>query len=337
MLVAVNYHYIRDSFDTPFPGIHGVTPVQFEEQLKLLARAGEFVSADQIRAAVRGDQVLPERAISVTFDDGLREQYEHALPILRRLGIPAIFFINTAPIASCRVLPVHKIHLLRAHVAPAEFTRLLQRHAADQGITLDLERECEAASLHYNYDSPEAARLKYLLNFLLNPDQRDRLVEVLFAEVFTGQESAISRGLYMDVGQIRELSRHACIGTHAHEHLPLGLLPPALAEKQIEMSLAYLAEWSGYRPFALSYPYGAHNVCSRGVGETAERLGVEFAFTMERAGNRDLRQRMHLARFDCNDLPGGKAAQWEPEDMFEQIPASNWYGQPESELCSKVA
>lgn len=337
MLVAVNYHYIRDSFGTPFPGIHGVTPAQLEAQLKMLARAGDFVSADQIRAAVRGDQALPERAISVTFDDGLREQYEHAWPILRRLGIPAIFFINTAPVASGSVLQVHKIHLLRAHVAPAEFTRLLQRHAADQGITLDLERECEAALVHYNYDSPEAARLKYVLNFLLSPDDRDRLVEVLFAEIFAGQEAAISRRLYMDVGQIKELSRKACIGTHTHEHLPLGLLPPALAEQQIEVSLAHLAEWSGYRPFALSYPYGAHDACSLGVGEMAERLGVEFGFTMERAGNRDLRQPLHLARFDCNDLPGGKAAQWQPEEMFDQMPVSDWYGQAERELCSRVA
>ena len=337
MLVAVNYHYIRDSFDSPFPGIHGVTPAQFEAQLRVLARAGEFVSADQIRAAVRGDHALPEHAICVTLDDGLQEQYEHAWPILRRLGIPAIFFINTAPVASGSVLQVHKIHLLRAHIAPADFTRLLQAHAADLGITLDLERECEAALVHYNYDSPEAARLKYLLNFLLDPDERDRLVEVLFAEVFAGQEAAISRGLYMDVGQIRELSRLACIGTHSHEHLPLGLLPTTLAEHQIELSLAHLAEWSGYRPFALSYPYGARDACSSGVGDMAARLGIEFAFTMERAGNRDLRQPLRLARFDCNDLPGGKAAQWQPEDMFDRMPVSDWYGQTERELCSRFA
>ncbi|MFN6204671.1 MAG: hypothetical protein ACK496_19660, partial [Acidobacteriota bacterium] len=46
-------------------------------------------------------------------DDGLREQYEQAWPRLCRLGIPAIFFANTRPIAEKRLLDVHKIQLVR--------------------------------------------------------------------------------------------------------------------------------------------------------------------------------------------------------------------------------
>jgi len=337
MLIGINYHYLRDSFTSPFPGIHGITPAQLEAQLSVLASSGEFVSAEQIRAAVRGHFSLPERAIIVTFDDGLREQYELAWPLLQSLRIPAIFFINTGPLASGKVLQVHKIHLLRANVAPQELADKLQMRAADEGINFDLEHECEAALVHYNYDSPEAARLKYLLNFSLNPAERDLLIEVLFAEIFPGQEAAISRHLYMNVEQINELGRRGCIGTHTHEHLPLGLLPAALAEQQLELSLAHLEKWAGYRPYALSYPYGARDACSVGVGDMAARLGIEFAFTMERAGNCDLLRSLHLARFDCNDLPGGKAAQWQQVDMFDTVPISNWWGQPERAVCSSFA
>jgi peptidoglycan/xylan/chitin deacetylase (PgdA/CDA1 family) len=337
MLIGSNYHYIRDCFTSPFPGIHGITPAQLEAQLRVLASAGDFVSAEQIRAAIRGNDSLPERAIVVTFDDGLREQYEHAWPILQRLGIPAIFFINTGPVASGKVLQVHKIHLLRANVSPPELADKLQMRAADQGINFDLDSECEAALVHYNYDSPQAARLKYLLNFSLNAAERDLLVEVLFAEMFPGQEETISQHLYMNVEQIRELGRHGSIGTHTHEHLPLGLLPATQAERQLALSLSHLQEWVGYRPFALSYPYGARNACSFDVGNMAARLGIEFAFTMERAGNRDLLQSLHLARFDCNDLPGGKAALWQSVDMFDSVPASNWWEQTERELCGSFA
>lgn len=30
MLTAINFHYVRPEFSTPYPGIHGVTPEEFE-------------------------------------------------------------------------------------------------------------------------------------------------------------------------------------------------------------------------------------------------------------------------------------------------------------------
>src|SRR5437879_1520972 len=127
MLIVVTYHYVRPTFEAPFAGIHGVTPAQLEGQLRRLATAGEFVSGRDVLDAVRGTGCLPERAILITFDDGLREQCEHALPVLRRLGIPGMFFVNTQPIALGTVSTVHKIHLLRAHTPPERLEALLQR------------------------------------------------------------------------------------------------------------------------------------------------------------------------------------------------------------------
>ena len=100
MLVAVNFHYIRPAFDFPYPGIHGISPEQFASQLKLCGAIGRFVSGAELRAAVEGQRALADPALIVTFDDGLREQFDHAWPILRELEIPAIFFINTLPIAT---------------------------------------------------------------------------------------------------------------------------------------------------------------------------------------------------------------------------------------------
>jgi hypothetical protein len=38
---------------------------------------------------------LPPRSLSITFDDGYRDNAEVALPLLARYGIPATFFIST--------------------------------------------------------------------------------------------------------------------------------------------------------------------------------------------------------------------------------------------------
>jgi peptidoglycan/xylan/chitin deacetylase (PgdA/CDA1 family) len=325
MLIAVNYHYIRPSFDSPYPGILGITSSQFERQLKMLGSVGMFVSAEQVQAAIQGIDKLPDRSILVTFDDGLREQYENAWPILRRLGIPAIFFLNTAPIAQTKVSAVHKIHLLRAQLSPGNFLQMLRLQAPNHNIDLELQVESAEARSQYEYDAPEVARLKYLLNFMLTPKDRDQLVEACFNEAFPGQEAEISQELYMDLEQIQALGSYGYIGSHAHEHLPIGLLSTEIAEEQIQLSLIYLEKWTGYRPFAMSYPYGSKEASCPKVAEIAARLGIDFAFTMERAGNDNLFQPLHLARFDSNDLPGGRTSKFKIQELFHSIPSASWY------------
>ena len=56
----------------------------------------------------------------------------------------------------------------------------------------------------------------------------------------------------------------------------------------------------------------------------AQQLGLSFGFTMERAANPDLRGPMQLARFACNDLPGGSAPLWEPAELFKRAPRREW-------------
>jgi peptidoglycan/xylan/chitin deacetylase (PgdA/CDA1 family) len=324
MLIAVNFHYIRPSFPPGGHGIRGLTPGEFQQQLEMLGTLGEFVGAADIEAAIAGVRALPARAIAITLDDGLREQYEHAWPILQRMRIPATFYVNTAPLVRRTVLTVHKIHLLRDALAPPEFLSLLGRHAAPAGI--DLRRPVDAARAHrqYEYDSPEVAQLKFLLNLTLSASERAHLIDRCFAEQFAGEEEAISARLYMDRAQVREIGRQAGLGLHGHEHLPIGVLSKRAAERELLACRRHLEELLGYRPFTLSYPYGERAACSARAGRIAARLGVRFAFTMERAANHDLEAPLHLARFDSNDVPGGKRPYWPAGVLFDRAPAASW-------------
>jgi len=328
MLIAVNYHYIRSSFDYPHDGIHGITPRQFETQLETLAAAGTYVDSSAVRAAVRGERPLSEKSLLVTFDDGFREHYETAWPILNRLGIPAIFYVNTQPSVEGVVSRVHKIHLLRAHVAPRDFVEILTARSAKRGIPLVLDDRFQAeVAVQYRYDAPEVAKLKYLLNLGLDPSLRDSLLDEIFAEVFPGAERQMSDELYMTREQMKDLAEAGAIGNHSHEHLPLGLIPPAAAREQLRKAADCLEAWTGHRPFTFSYPYGSRAATSSAVGQIAAASGYDFGFTMERAANRDFSEPVHLARFDTNDVPGGKSARFTVDDLFAKAPSRSWYGQ----------
>lgn len=119
MLAVGNFHYIRKDFKAAYPSIFGVTPGQFRNQLKELAKYGKFVSQEDILNGIPKD----EKAILISFDDGLKEQFKLAKPILDEMKIPFICFVNTSNFAEQKVSLVHQIHLLRSKIAPAELQK----------------------------------------------------------------------------------------------------------------------------------------------------------------------------------------------------------------------
>lgn len=73
-----------------------VEPAAFREQMAYLAANG-YTAIDlyDLSLAITGKQTLPPRPIILTFDDGYRDVYENAFPILKEYGLEATFFIVT--------------------------------------------------------------------------------------------------------------------------------------------------------------------------------------------------------------------------------------------------
>jgi peptidoglycan/xylan/chitin deacetylase (PgdA/CDA1 family) len=325
MLIAVNFHYIRNDFNTKYPGIFGITPVQFEEQLIRLSKIGEFVSASQIRDNLVNGGPLPDKSILVTFDDGLQEQYNLALPVLNKLGIPAMFYVNTQNLVEPKISPVHKFHLLFANVLFDEIEQQILKYAYQFFGKSALKENNSTALAHYNYDPPQNAIVKYFINFNLDFEEQSKVADELFHHFFPGQEETIWRNLYMDKDQVKKLGEMKYLGSHSHRHIPLGLYQKEIIEKDIQQSSKIIKDITGSYPFSISYPYGSIEASSEQVHKTAAENGFIFGFTMERAGNSNFENPLALARFDCNDLPGGKSALAEDDNFLNFIGSSKWF------------
>lgn len=325
MLLIVNYHYVRPKFDAPFPGIHGITPAQFEAQVRLLSTLGEFISGEDVRRAAAEGKTLPARAILITFDDGFREQYEHAWPVLERLGVPAMFFLNSRPLEERSVSCVHQIHILRSQSPPEEFGARLIERAAEHGIETDESKYEALAVAHYRYDTPAMAKLKHFLNIVLPLEIRERAIDDLFRERFGDDGASMSESLYMSAAQIADLASRGMIGNHGHEHIPLGQLSAQALREQLDRCSAFIERVAGRRPFAVSYPYGSHEATPAKVAGLARELGLGIGITMERAANFDLQSPLFLARIDNNDAPLGKACAWKADELFDVVPRRKWF------------
>ncbi len=87
---VLSYHEIAEKADALIPE-YAVSPTMFVRQIDWLRNNGyNFVSVDDILAHKAGQKMLPPKAVLVTFDDGYRSAYDHALPFLKMLGIPSV-------------------------------------------------------------------------------------------------------------------------------------------------------------------------------------------------------------------------------------------------------
>ena len=153
-LLFVNYHYIRDASAYRYPGIHPLSPDVFERQIASLKELFHIAEPGEVEDFFLKGRQFTRPSIFITFDDGLVDHWRAASDVLNLLGIKAAFFVCSRPALEGRALTVHKIHWLRAHTDPADFTEELfsylpagQRQSGDEPWSVAAERM-------YIYDTP---------------------------------------------------------------------------------------------------------------------------------------------------------------------------------------
>ena len=69
------------------------TPDSFEDQLKLLKKLGYQSLTEEEFNDFINHKTLPANRVLITFDDGLKDNYDQAYPLLKKYGFKAIFFV----------------------------------------------------------------------------------------------------------------------------------------------------------------------------------------------------------------------------------------------------
>lgn len=298
-LLAVNFHYIREEIYEN--GIYPRSLKQLSDQLDELSKYYEFISQNDLIDNIKNKKYSNKKYCLLTFDDGLKEQM-NALELLNKKGIPGVFYVTTNSIRNNKVVNVHKLHHIRSCMSDTDVFKFL-----DSKIDSNIIQYPENINELYRYDALETKKLKYLLNFILDSDTKDRLIDELFKEI--ANESDFSKELYMNVEDIKKLDSQGYLGTHSDLHLPLATLSEEEIAKDIKDSLNFLHDSCGVDKIrSISYPYGGPKAVSQKVADISENFGFDFGLTMFRGLNeiKDFDSPLLLKRVDTNDAPGGK-------------------------------
>ncbi len=93
---------------------------EFSRQLHYFKKRYECISLAELCRRLREGQTFRRRSIVITFDDGYRDNFTQAAPLLKEKGLTATFFVSTGFIETERDFP----HDLRDQNASGRFPKL---------------------------------------------------------------------------------------------------------------------------------------------------------------------------------------------------------------------
>jgi peptidoglycan/xylan/chitin deacetylase (PgdA/CDA1 family) len=125
-LPVVTFHRVLDPTQAAQPylyddGVVDTSPADFERQVATIRRYFTPVAITDVLAALDG-LPLPANPILVTFDDGYRDNFDTALPILKKHDVHAVFFIATHYITHRRMFWWDRINYILKKCPRASIT-----------------------------------------------------------------------------------------------------------------------------------------------------------------------------------------------------------------------
>ncbi len=233
----------------------------------------------------------------LTFDDGYRDNFEVAAPILQERRLPATFFIPTRFIDEPR-LPWwdHVACVLKQTKVPR--------------LVLEKTRDRRGAPLELDLRSPSrttaiATVIQAFLDETVDDPVwfLDQLAECAQVEIDT---ESLGRELFMTWEQVRQLGRSGTgfsIGSHAHSHRKLAKLDENAQLDELTRSRRILEDRLGTPILGLAYPYGWPGTYTARTVALAAQAGYRMAFSSREGINRPGR----FDRYEVRRLGVGSA------------------------------
>ncbi|MDD5255793.1 MAG: polysaccharide deacetylase family protein [Candidatus Omnitrophica bacterium] len=106
LLIAVPAGLLRSHYVVPILMYHSVSPQatkanrlsvsaeSFERQMRFLKTHDyNVLPLEEVARLIAAKKKIPPRTVAITFDDGYRDNYEWAFPVLKKYGLPATIFV----------------------------------------------------------------------------------------------------------------------------------------------------------------------------------------------------------------------------------------------------
>lgn len=250
-ILVVSYHRVVSDFtgelQRSIPGLL-ISQETFRKHLEVAHAAGyDFASIGDAVDVMAGRKTAKKDLCVVTFDDGYRDVYRYAYPILKQMGVPAITYLPTSFIGTNKRFNHDRLfHLLgqlrKRRIRP--MFELLPTPAVELlGPILAGEKTASAA----------------LDDFIgIYPSEvLTQVIDALEAQLGGGADLLPEQGDVMSWDEVREMARDGFeFGAHTLGHTVLTLEPTQVVEREIAESKAIIEREVGNSVVDFAYCNG---------------------------------------------------------------------------------
>ena len=239
----LRYHSISGTKDQNFryvtPSI-AISPEVFKSHIAFLSSRYAIISLDDVAAWIKGAITLQRQSVVITFDDGYRDNYRYAYPILKKYGASATFYVVTDAIGNTHPLWTSE---LRDIVYRANQRHVTLNSIGSQRIDLSDERAKKQSIQTIGRVMRCAAK-----------ERRGEIVREM-REKLSAESDGFLDQVMMSWDELREMKRGGmCIGSHTMSHPLLPAISQQEAAIEIAGSKAKIEEELDAPAVHLSYP-----------------------------------------------------------------------------------
>lgn len=272
-LVTLNYHRIGTPNDSLLDwDLWSATEEDFSSQVKALKQHFDVIGLEDLPQVFRtlGQRwSTKQRFVLLTFDDGYRDNYDAAFPILREHNVSGTFFITTGFVSDRQLAWWDEIAwMIRS--ARADVVELFLDGSATR-MQLPIDRpNCE-----------DAIRTSLAHAYRLSTPQRSEFLNQLAEATGSGRAPrSLASDLWMNWDMIREMrAAGMSFGAHTVSHPVLSRLSCDEQNDEICESRLRIEAELGESVTAFSYPVGRRDCFNEDSRRVLEANGFDWAFS----------------------------------------------------------
>jgi peptidoglycan/xylan/chitin deacetylase (PgdA/CDA1 family) len=242
---------------------------EFEKQLRFINQYFDIISIDDLLFIEEDNKKFSKPKIIITFDDGLKNNFDVALPILEKYNCPATIYVTTQPVIKGQLL---------------WDTYIIESVQKNRIGKIDL-RDINLGVYQFDHSLPKQQLWGSINDFLsdmkkLEPGYRKSVIKIIKKQYFLNRETKSSNFSHLTPIEISKIadSELITIGSHSHCHNILTQIPVKEVEKSILKSLTLLEDWVKDEVNHFAYPNGNYNSA---IKKIVENLSIRSAVTCE--------------------------------------------------------
>ncbi len=278
------FHHFHNEMHIKGQG--AISSDEFAGIIRWAGRERILDAAEWLSRALSGK--LEQDDLCITFDDGLKCQFDVALPVLERFGIKAFWFIYSSPFeGEADHLELYRHFRTACFKTINDFYEEFFQQVESVGFGARIATTTEAADLdlylpHAPFYTREDRRFRFVRDQVLGGEDYGNLMAALM-ERYGFDVQGARKSLWLGKPDIRELhGKGHLIGLHSHSHpTDLASLPRERQSLEYETNKSLLENVTESEIQVMSHPcnsYDSHTLSLLGD------LDIQLGFRADMAG-----------------------------------------------------